>query len=616
MRVPPIEIGAGYMIPLKTINFNHMKLIIVLLSFFIIHNTNINTQIKDNTYYHSKGNLQKSYVDGSDSSMISYSPAPAKPMRVIFDYYHHSLPSTKVGNLITTGSWVDDKGRYGWDDFVHTNTFDPVYVALEKDYQISMSREPFSSGLKANTDIVVIINNEDPASEPSANLISDKEITVLRQFVEEGGSLMVMINAGSPDRQNEGFEKVQLRKLVRGFGLDWNDNDTHYSDNHIPEGHPYFYDIPNFHYGAGCTLEILPEANSPEVLLNVYSDPSYTDRHVSGPGIVMVRPGKGKFILVGDRGSWTGNMARPWADNGRFLKQLFFYLNPDRGVKPPLLSSGRSLEYEVSVAGLQAVPVANSLSEVSKPYYRLFSPRPITNMPYFERTAHLQLTCEGHSDGDGSKISASISDFKWFDEQPADSNDQVIDFTVSRQGKVSGIETTGYDAQWLAPDLPLLIALLPVDGLRPGDRWNSEEPLRVPILRGSDLPPVKKHNFELVYVRDTQVDGKDCRLIRSSDEIWLDELGIKVEELLPQELVRQAGGSNYRYFTGHGGKLLFKREQWVDHKTGIVLKARAQIRVIAWIHDLRKPVPEKNADKDNEMIVSLAHIVNFQLKGL
>ena len=66
--------------------------------------------------------------------VISYSPEPMQPVRLLFDYYHHSLPSTKVGNHIITGSWVDDNGRYGWDDFVHTNTFDPVYVALEKEY--------------------------------------------------------------------------------------------------------------------------------------------------------------------------------------------------------------------------------------------------------------------------------------------------------------------------------------------------------------------------------------------------------------------------------------------------------------------------------------------------
>lgn len=211
-------------------------------------------------------------------------------------------------------------------------------------------------------------------------------------------------------------------------------------------------------------------------------------------------------------------------------------------------------------------------------------------------------------------MKVKITDFKWFDGRSENNKEQFINFTTSRQGKVSEIKTTGYDAQWLAPDLSIVVALLPVDGIRPGDHWNSVEPIRVPILRGSDLPPVKTYNMDIVYVTDTTMDGKNCRLLRSSDEIWLDELEITVEELLPRELVRKVGGSNYQFYSKHGGKLLFKREQWVDQKSGVVIKAKIQTRLIAWIQDLQRPVPKRNADKDNEMIVSLAHVVNFKLR--
>ncbi len=553
-------------------------------------------------------------ADTIPNHVISYSSQTMQPVRLMFDYYHHSLPSTKVGNRIITGSWVDDNGRYGWDDFVHTNTFDPVFIALEKEYSISMSREPYSKKLLSQTDAVVIMNADNPQIVPSAHLLSDGEISFLQEFVKNGGSLMVMVNAGGTARESEGFEKVQLNKLVRGFGLDWNNDDTHYSDILIQEGHPHFYDVPIFHYGAGCTLQILPEAQNPEVLMDVYSDAGYTDRKVSGHGIVMVRPGKGKFILVGDVGSWTGNISRPWTDNARILKQLFRYLKPDRGVTPPQFPADKSWEYEVTVEGLQGVPVANSLSQISRPHYRLFSPRKITNMPYFETSAHLKLTCKEQTKDQAAKLEAKVTDFRWFDEQPENPGDQYIRFTASRQGKVSGMEASGYDAQWLATDVSVIIALLPVDGVRAGDRWESVESLRIPILRGSDLPPVKPFTLEVTYVADTQVEGNSCRLLRSSGEIWLDELGVRIEELLPQEEVRRVGGSHYEFLAKRGGKLLFKREQWVDQKTGIVVKARIQTRIVAWIHDLRKPINISNADKDNNMVVSLAHIVTFKLK--
>jgi len=550
--------------------------------------------------------------DTITDKVISYSRQPVQPLKLLFDYYHHSLPSTKVGSHLVTGSYLNSIGRYGWDDFVHSNTFDPVFIALEKEYSISMSRQPFTRRLLSQTDAVVIFNPDNPQILPSAPIISDQEISLLRQFVMNGGSLLVMVNSGGEARESESFESVQLRKLVRSFGLDWNYDDTHYSDNLIPQGHPYFYDVPVFHYGSGCTLQILSEAPDPEVLLDVYSNASYTDRNVRGPGIVMVRPGRGKFILVGDVGTWTANLSRPWADNEHILKQLFRYLKPDTGVTPPQLQPGKSWQYEVTIAGLQGIPVANSLSQVSKPHYRLFTPRPITNMPFFEASASLQLTCKEQTKEMASVLEAKITDFRWFDEDPENHGDQYIYLTAGRQGKVSGLEAHGYNAQWLAPDVPVIIALLPVDGLRPGDCWESLESLRIPIIRGSDLAPVKPFTMDITYVCDTQLGDKNCRLLRSSGEIWLNELGVPLEDLLPEEEVRRIGGPHYQYVDKRGGKLLFKREQWVDQNTGIVLKARIQTRVFTWVQDTNKPV--STAPGKSDIVMSLAHIVTFKLK--
>src|SRR5690606_21797475 len=218
-----------------------------------------------------------------------------KDVKLLFDYYHHNLPSTKVGNHIVTGSWLDSDGRYGWNDFVHTNTLDHAYTILSKEYSISMSRSPYSEKLLKDVDGVVIFAADNPDLIPSAKVINDQEIVALTDLVRKGGSLMLMLNAVEQGRFNESFEMIQTKKLLHNFGLEWNNDDTHYSDNVIPTGHPYFYDVPVFHYGAGCTLNILPEAKNPEVLLDVYSDSTYTDRSVSGPGIVLVRPGKGKI---------------------------------------------------------------------------------------------------------------------------------------------------------------------------------------------------------------------------------------------------------------------------------------------------------------------------------
>lgn len=545
-----------------------------------------------------------------ETEVINYNDN--KDTRLLFDYYHHNLPSTKVGSYITTGSWLDSDGRYGWNDFVHTNTFDHAYSILSKEYSISMGRSPFNQKLLKDFDGVVIITADNPELISDAKVISDQEIIALKKFVENGGSLMVMLNAIEKSRFNESFETRQMKKLLDVFGLSWNDGDTHYSDNVIPTGHPYFYDVPIFHYGAGCTLKILPGAKSPETLLNVYSDSTYTDRSIFGAGIVMVRPGKGKVILVGDAGTWTGNISRPWADNERILRQLFRYMKPDNKVRPAGYQQNKPHHYEVTVSGLQAVPQANSLSQISLPIYRMFSPRPTTNMPYFEASASLVLTAQRDSLHAPFEAKAQVNDFKWFDQDSGKGN-QIISMLINRQGKVSDIESQGDHARWLAPDVSAVSALLPTDGVVPGDLWQSVENIRIPAMRATDMPVVKLREIDILYAKDVFHKGKRCRLLESTGEAWLSDWDIRIEDILPEETIKRVGGINYHYLHERGGKILFKREQWVDAETGLVLEAKLQTRIIAWIQDKRKPIGKRNLDKDNESIISLANITTFRL---
>ena len=544
---------------------------------------------------------------------VPFSATPVQPLKILFDYYHHTRPNTKVGNHLITGSWLGGTGRYGWDDFVHSNTFDPVFTALEKEYFITVGGESFKKSTLSKQDAVLIINPDNPKVVPEVPVISDTEIKNLQDFVKNGGSLMVMINAGGPGRAAEDFESVQLRKLVRSFGLDWNEDDTHYSDVDVEKNHPYFYDVPLFHYGAGCTIKILPEAQKPEILMQVASDAGYPDRNIKGPGIVQVRYGKGKFILVGDAGSWTANMSRPWAGNELILKQLFRYLKPDQNVPVPSYPIGKTLNYEVTIGGLQAIPTGNTISQFPKHDYKMFYPRAITGMPYLEGTADLALSTTAKTQNQASKIEIKVNNFKWFDSL-ATTADQQINFIASRQGKVTDITAKGKLANWLTPDIAAIVALMPVEGLKPGDSWESKEVLRIPALNGTDLASVRPLIMEITYIRDTLMNGKRCRLLRSSAEILASDLNIRVEDIFPVEEFNTVNGANYQFHHPGGGKLLYKREQWVDAVTGVVEKARIQTRLITWIRDLRKPVQSSNAERDFNMFLSLAQATTFTLK--
>jgi hypothetical protein len=117
-----------------------------------------------------------------------------------------------------------------------------------------------------------------------------------------------------------------------------------------------------------------------------------------------------------------------------------------------------------------------------------------------------------------------------------------------------------------------------------------------------------------MYVGDTLFRGRKCRLLRTSGDAWLSKLGVTIKDLLPASETRLVEGPNYAFFARRGGKLLFEREQWVDQNTGIVIEARIQTRVVAWIRDLRMPVEPNDEANDGHMVISLAHIATFKLK--
>ena len=115
---------------------------------------------------------------------------------------------------------------------------------------------------------------------------------------------------------------------------------------------------------------------------------------------------------------------------------------------------------------------------------------------------------------------------------------------------------------------------------------------------------------------DEEIGGYSVRKLRSQASAWLTDLGITVEDIIPNEVVRQWGGNPYRFFAERGGRLLYRAEQWVDKETGKVVKAKSQIRVLVWIEDTRVEVPLSNADKDGTMISITAHFVDIEIEGL
>ncbi len=533
-------------------------------------------------------------TQAADRELFTPDAAP-RPV-VLIDYYHHSDPSLAVGDIIRTGGYADNLGRYAINDFHHTNSFDPLAQTLEKSYALAVHRAPLTADHLRGADIVVLFTPDSKQLNPKTPLITEQEIDDLDAFVKGGGSLLLMVNSYHP---TERMDQVQMRKLFRRFGLDWNQDDTKYTDIAVGPLHPWFYDIDVFHYGAGCTLAVLPGADA-EVMFTVVGDVG--NEKVKGPGIVRVRHGKGKAIAVGDTGSWTGNMSRPWTDNPRFLLQLMDHLKRDTGVSPPRYPTGQPIRYSLSAARTRIIPVNNTLSDLSQPGYRLFEPRPRTRIAYTELRGDLTLTCTETLAGDAKRFGLAFDKYRSFD-QPLDlGDDPTIHVTTARNGAIAQIDAPTPALRELSPQTACLFAFIPNDGIRIGDRWVKRLALAVPTVRGADHPPDRNVELEFVYAKDGEARGRQCRLFIAMAHVPLDKLNIAAADILPAEMV-QRSPDRYELRNGRGGSFLIKLEQWIERDSGIVVEARMQSRYVIWVQDKQTPAGPSIADIDNKNIV-------------
>jgi hypothetical protein len=418
-----------------------------------------------------------------------------------------------------------------------------------------------------------------------------------------------MVNSHHP---TEKFDQKQMAKLFNRFGLSWNENDTDYSDIPIGEHHPWFYDIGQFHYGAGCTLNVESNVDA-EVLLRVRGDVGHRD--VKGPGIVLVRHGQGKVIAVGDTGSWGANLSRPWTDNKRFLQQLFAHAKRDQGVSFPDYTAGEAHDYKMRMADVRVIPTENTLKEtVGQPAFRTFHPRERTQIPYLETYANLSMTMKRESDQGVRNFRVDVNDLRRFDTRSNLAQDAHISLTTNRLGAVADFSASERPLQWLAADTQALLAFVPHNGIRPGDRWRKQVSLKIPPIRGVGLAAIREAELQFQYVGDQTLGERTCRKIMAMEAIPFDELSLRASDILPPHLTRGVNEGRYELRNGDGGRLLVKHQQWIDKETSQVVKARVQKRYIVWMTDGLNPAGPTNADIDGKNIVVASQDIRFDLK--
>jgi len=522
-------------------------------------------------------------------------PRPDRPV-VWMDYHHHRVGTDTIGRLLVSGSYTDPIGRYGLTDVSHSNSFAPLIPLLDDDFALVPRLDRFTPEALADTDIVWMFTPDAPDVDPDVNVISDEQIDTLEAFVRDGGTLLLMANGFA---ELETFETQQFHKLLLRMGIDWRELDTGHPEWRVGPSHPWFYDMGFFHYGGGTLFTFTDDAERPEVMLTVGHDPDFTD--VAGNAIVMTRPGQGKCIAIGDTGSFTANLDRPWTDNGTLIRQVFDHARPS-GAAPQPSYPDRPRRYRIQ-STTASVQNFRMFQRHNPEGIETLLPRDFTPIPYRDRSATLTvqrvapgkaepITRAGHA-AQGRHLDLTIT-----------RGDAELTGTLalSRLGETHAW-TQGNDPvleRW--PDLLHLAVFMPHDALRIGDRFTKKLRWSAPSINTESLTPFREIEAQGTLHEARAFHGRAAVMLRYTGWALLDELGLDVEDLLPRDGNAQLGLNDWQIDRG-GGRLLIQREQTIAAETGELIRVVARSRVI--LFSKRRDADDRAAVESGEPLRSL-----------
>ena len=201
---------------------------------------------------------------------------------VTLDYYfNHETTRDSAGNL--------HRFHYTWEDKKQSGYSTWGEILRSKGAVInSLEAAPTQQNLKG-TDIYIIVDPDTQKETANPNYIQLQDVTAIRQWVKDGGVLVLLAN----DSAN--VEMEHLNTLSQAFGITFNNDDYHKVDgNHfemgafyIPAGHPVFKTARKIYLKELSTLTIKAPAEA------VLKD---GDKII----IAVSHYGKGTVFAVGD----------------------------------------------------------------------------------------------------------------------------------------------------------------------------------------------------------------------------------------------------------------------------------------------------------------------------
>lgn len=182
--------------------------------------------------------------------------------RVLFDEGH----AQTAGNA----DWVIDGGYSEFADALR-----------EKGYSVESTNDPLDYTMLARYDVIVI-------PEPNIRFGYD-EISALKRYVENGGSVFFIGNHSGADRNNDGWDPVEIfNEFVGDFGFRFDGNTISEDPIEDIKETPITYGVRQVGMWAGSTITI----TGSKVYVAI--------RAAGKPYVVYGYYGSGKFVAIGD----------------------------------------------------------------------------------------------------------------------------------------------------------------------------------------------------------------------------------------------------------------------------------------------------------------------------
>jgi len=194
--------------------------------------------------------------------------------RVLFDEGH----AQTAGNA----DWVIDGGYSEFADALKT-----------RGYSVESTNAPFNYTMLARYDVVVI---------PEPNIrFSDDEISAIKRYIENGGSVFFIGNHGGADRNNDGWDPVEIfNEFVVDFGFRFDGNNVYEDPTKEIVETPITSGVSQVGMWAGSTITIIDDSKVHVAI-----------RAVGKPYVVYGDYGSGKFVAIGDSSPFDDGVGEP-----------------------------------------------------------------------------------------------------------------------------------------------------------------------------------------------------------------------------------------------------------------------------------------------------------------